>query len=91
MFCLGQVTNDIFTREDGEFLVRHGALAANRIRAVETGGCPHAAIREDISINLGPLEDLSRDFSADLLICESGGGEVAVQFQSLGTVSPRSC
>lgn len=70
-----QVTNDIFTREDGEFLVRHGALAAERIRAVETGGCPHAAIREDISINLGPLEDLSRDFSTDLLICESGGGE----------------
>ena len=52
------VTNDIFTREDGEFLIRHGALPAERIRAVETGGCPHAAIREDISANLLALEDL---------------------------------
>src|SRR3982751_6258448 len=49
---LGAVTNDIFTREDGEFLVRHEALPAERIRAVETGGCPHAAIRDDVSANL---------------------------------------
>lgn len=70
-----QVTNDIFTQEDGEFLVRNGALPAERIRAVETGGCPHAAIREDISINLGPLEDLTAKFHADILLCESGGGE----------------
>lgn len=71
---VGQVTNDIFTKEDGEFLVKHGALPEERIRAVETGGCPHAAIREDISINLGPLEELSNLFKADLLLCESGGG-----------------
>lgn len=69
-----QVTNDIFTKEDGEFLVKNGALPEERIRAVETGGCPHAAIREDISINLGPLEDLSNLYKADMLLCESGGG-----------------
>lgn len=78
-FCLmkvlvDQVTNDIFTKEDGEFLVKHGALPEDRIRAIETGGCPHAAIREDISINLGPLEELSNLYKADLLLCESGGG-----------------
>lgn len=71
------MTNDIFTKEDGEFLVKNGALPEERIRAVETGGCPHAAIREDISINLGPLEELSNLFKADLLLCESGGGEVS--------------
>lgn len=68
------MTNDIFTKEDGEFLVKHGALPEERIRAVETGGCPHAAIREDISINLGPLEELSNLYKADILLCESGGG-----------------
>src|SRR6478736_1358889 len=52
------VTNDIFTKEDGEFLVRHGALDPSRIRAVETGGCPHAAIRDDITLNLLALEEL---------------------------------
>lgn len=71
-----QVTNDIFTKEDGEFLVKHGALPEERIRAVETGGCPHAAIREDISINLGPLEELSNLYKADILLCESGGGNL---------------
>ncbi|KAM0845064.1 hypothetical protein ACQ4PT_056636 [Festuca glaucescens] len=54
-YSIAAVTNDIFTKEDGEFLVKHGALPEERIRAIETGGCPHAAIREDISINLGPL------------------------------------
>lgn len=72
--CHVKVTNDIFTKEDGEFLVKNGALPPERIRAVETGGCPHAAIREDISINLGPLEELSHLFSAEILLCESGGG-----------------
>ncbi|CAF2268105.1 unnamed protein product [Brassica napus] len=67
------LTNDIFTKEDSEFLVKHGALPEERIRAVETGGCPHAAIREDISINLGSLEELSNLFKTDLLLCESGG------------------
>lgn len=56
--------------------MKHGALPPERIRAVETGGCPHAAIREDISINLGPLEELSNLFKADLLLCESGGGNL---------------
>ncbi|XP_010316929.1 urease accessory protein G-like isoform X1 [Solanum lycopersicum] len=72
-YSLAAVTNDIFTKEDGEFLIKHGALPEERIRAVETGGCPHAAIREDISINLGPLEELSNLYKADILLCESGG------------------
>ena len=55
--------------------MKNGALPSERIRAVETGGCPHAAIREDISINLGPLEELSQTFLADLVLCESGGGK----------------
>ncbi|KAF3667088.1 Urease accessory protein G [Capsicum annuum] len=75
-----QVTNDIFTKEDGEFLIKHGALPEERIRAVETGGCPHAAIREDISINLGPLEELSNLYKADILLCESGGDNLAANF-----------
>lgn len=74
------VTNDIFTREDGEFLVRHSALEANRILAVETGGCPHAAIREDISANLLALEHLTEQFHPDLLLLESGGDNLAAHF-----------
>jgi urease accessory protein len=74
------VTNDIFTREDGEFLVRHEALEPERIRAVETGGCPHAAIREDISANLLALEELHRKFQPDLLLLESGGDNLAACF-----------
>jgi urease accessory protein len=71
------VTNDIFTKEDGEFLVKHGALESERIRAVETGGCPHAAIREDISANLIALEELHRKFKPDILLIESGGDNLA--------------
>ncbi|MBI5774106.1 MAG: urease accessory protein UreG [Verrucomicrobia bacterium] len=74
------VTNDIFTKEDGEFLVRNDALDALRIRAVETGGCPHAAIREDISANLLALEELHREFHPDLLLIESGGDNLAACF-----------
>jgi urease accessory protein len=77
---LAAVTNDIFTKEDTEFLVRNQALAAERIRAVETGGCPHAAIREDISANLLALEDLHRKFNPDLLLIESGGDNLAACF-----------
>lgn len=77
---LAAVTNDIFTREDGEFLIRHQALPAERIRAVETGGCPHAAIREDISANLLALEELHRAFHPDLLLIESGGDNLAAHF-----------
>src|SRR3954468_1294521 len=77
---LAAVTNDIFTREDGEFLVRNEALPAERIRAVETGGCPHAAIREDIMANLLALEDLHEQFKPDLLLLESGGDNLAAHF-----------
>lgn len=79
-FNLAVVTNDIFTKEDGEFLVRHQALPAERIRAVETGGCPHAAIREDISANLLALEELHRRFHPDFLLLESGGDNLAACF-----------
>jgi hypothetical protein len=70
----GQVTNDIFTKEDGEFLVKNEALTPKRIWALQTGGYPHAAIREDIKINLGPLEELSQILDANILLCKSGGG-----------------
>jgi len=74
------VTNDIFTKEDGEFLIRLEALDAERIRAVETGGCPHAAIREDISANLLALEELHEKFHPDILLIESGGDNLAACF-----------
>lgn len=77
---IAAVTNDIFTREDGEFLIRHNALPAERIRAVETGGCPHAAIREDIYANLLALEELHRAFAPDILLLESGGDNLAACF-----------
>ena len=78
--ALGVVTNDIFTREDAEFLHRNEALAPERIRAVETGGCPHAAIREDISHNLDALEQLTGAVHPELLFVESGGDNLAAQF-----------
>ena len=74
---IAAVTNDIFTKEDGEFLVRNDALSADRIKAVETGGCPHAAIREDITANLLALEALHRKFHPQLLLIESGGDNLA--------------
>lgn len=77
---LGVVTNDIFTREDAEFLQRHEALPSPRIRAVETGGCPHAAIREDITPNLDALEQLMIDCAPELLLVESGGDNLAAQY-----------
>jgi urease accessory protein len=79
---LAAVTNDIFTREDAEFLLRNDALPADRIRAVETGGCPHAAIREDVSLNLQALEDLMAAHAGkiDLLFVESGGDNLAAHF-----------
>ncbi|KAG7138334.1 putative urease accessory protein ureG-like like [Verticillium longisporum] len=79
-YSLAAVTNDIFTREDAEFLTRHKALPASRIRAIETGGCPHAAVREDISTNLAALEDLHREFDTDLLLIESGGDNLAANY-----------
>jgi len=77
---IGVVTNDIFTREDGDFLIHHKALPKERIRAVETGGCPHAAIREDISANLLALEELHELHHPDLLFIESGGDNLAACF-----------
>src|SRR6188472_4734778 len=74
------VTNDIFTREDAEFLTRHDALPAERITAVETGGCPHTAVRDDISQNLDALGQLMRKFKPQLLFVESGGDNLAAQF-----------
>ena len=79
---VGVVTNDIFTKEDAEFLTRNGALPEERITAVETGGCPHAAIREDISANLAALEHLTARVAPDLLLCESGGDNLAANFSS---------
>jgi urease accessory protein len=77
---LGAVTNDIFTKEDAEFLTRNQALPPERIRAVETGGCPHAAIREDITPNLLALEDLMKHVQPELLLVESGGDNLAAQY-----------
>jgi urease accessory protein len=75
------ITNDIYTREDAEFLTRSGALAPQRILGVETGGCPHTAIREDASINLAAIEQLVGTFPAlDLVFVESGGDNLAATF-----------
>ncbi|KAF8252177.1 urease accessory protein UreG [Wilcoxina mikolae CBS 423.85] len=79
-YSIAAVTNDIFTREDQEFLVRHQALPAERIKAIETGGCPHAAVREDISQNLHALEDLHAQFNTQLLLIESGGDNLAANY-----------
>ena len=79
-FNIAAVTNDIFTKEDGEFLIRQKALPAERIRAVETGGCPHAAIREDITANLGALEELHAAFNPQMLLIESGGDNLAANY-----------
>src|SRR2546429_9590189 len=77
-FDLVAITNDIYTREDAEFLTRSGALPPERIRGVETGGCPHTAIREDASINLAAVAEMTRLFPAvDLVLIESGRGKLA--------------
>lgn len=75
------VTNDIYTKEDSEFLTRHKAMPAERIRGVETGGCPHTAIREDASINLSAIAELQQQFlGLELIIIESGGDNLAATF-----------
>ena len=75
------ITNDIYTREDAEFLTRSGALPPERIRGVETGGCPHTAIREDASINLAAVAEMTRLFPAvDVVLIESGGDNLAATF-----------
>ncbi len=78
---LAVVTNDIYTREDAEFLTRSGALSPDRIEGVETGGCPHTAIREDASINLAALARMNARFpDLDLVFVESGGDNLAATF-----------
>ena len=78
---IAAITNDIYTKEDAEFLTRAGALAPERIAGVETGGCPHTAIREDASINLAAVADMNRRFpDLDLILIESGGDNLAATF-----------
>ena len=80
-YQIAVVTNDIYTKEDAQFLIRNEALAEERIRGVETGGCPHTAIREDASMNLSAIDDLNRTFpDLDIVIVESGGDNLAATF-----------
>ncbi|SHM92985.1 urease accessory protein UreG [Roseibium suaedae] len=80
-YSLAVITNDIYTSEDAEALMRSQALPSERIRGVETGGCPHTAIREDASINLAAVADLSKAFpDLDLILIESGGDNLAATF-----------
>jgi urease accessory protein len=80
-FQIAAVTNDIYTREDAEFLIRSAALDPDRIRGVETGGCPHTAIREDASINLAAVAELTKAFPVlDIVFIESGGDNLAATF-----------
>jgi urease accessory protein len=80
-YSVAAITNDIYTKWDAEYLVRSGALAPERIAGVETGGCPHTAIREDASINLAAVAQMQKKFPAlDLVLIESGGDNLAATF-----------
>lgn len=80
-YDIAAITNDIYTKEDAEFLNRAGSLSSDRILGVETGGCPHTAIREDASINLAAVAEMRRRFPAlDLVLIESGGDNLAATF-----------
>jgi len=80
-FQVAAITNDIYTREDAEFLTRAGSLSPDRIMGIETGGCPHTAIREDASINLAGVAEMCRRFpDLDVLLIESGGDNLAATF-----------
>lgn len=80
-YDIAVITNDIYTREDAEFLLRHEALEQDRIMGVETGGCPHTAIREDASMNLSAVAELQTRFpNLDLILIESGGDNLAATF-----------
>jgi urease accessory protein len=80
-FQIAVVTNDIYTKEDAQFLMRSGALSVDRIVGVETGGCPHTAIREDASINLEAVDELATRFgNLDMIVIESGGDNLAATF-----------
>ncbi|MDO8345780.1 MAG: urease accessory protein UreG [Cellvibrio sp.] len=81
LFNIAVITNDIYTREDAEFLMRHNALDHDRIIGVETGGCPHTAIREDASMNLSAVAELNERFAnLDVILIESGGDNLAATF-----------
>ncbi|MFT8417775.1 MAG: urease accessory protein UreG [Acetobacter sp.] len=80
-YNIAAITNDIYTREDAEFLTRAGSLPPDRIMGIETGGCPHTAIREDASINLAGIAELTERFAGlDLILVESGGDNLAATF-----------
>jgi urease accessory protein len=80
-YDIAAITNDIYTKEDAEFLTRSGALPPDRIMGVETGGCPHTAIREDASINLAAVQDMRERFpDLDVILIESGGDNLAASF-----------
>jgi len=80
-FSMAVITNDIYTSEDAEYLMRKQVLPLERIRGVETGGCPHTAIREDASVNLAAIDDLNAQFpDLDLILIESGGDNLAATF-----------
>ena len=80
-YDIAAITNDIYTKEDAQFLTRAGSLPPERILGIETGGCPHTAIREDASINLAGIADLNRRFpSLDVILIESGGDNLAATF-----------
>jgi urease accessory protein len=80
-YSIAAITNDIYTREDAEFLTRSGALPVERIMGVETGGCPHTAIREDASINLAAIAQMQERFNdLDIIFIESGGDNLAATF-----------
>jgi urease accessory protein len=81
VYNVAAITNDIYTKEDAEFLTRAGALTPDRIAGVETGGCPHTAIREDASINLAAVADMNKKFpDLELIFIESGGDNLAATF-----------
>lgn len=80
-YSVAVITNDIYTKEDAEFVTRSGVISADRIVAVETGGCPHTAIRDDVSMNMVAVEDLTRRFpDLDIILIESGGDNLTVTF-----------
>jgi urease accessory protein len=80
-YSLGVITNDIYTREDSEFLLRQGALAPDRVMGVETGGCPHTAIRDDTSMNMQAVEELTRrQAGLEVILIESGGDNLSATF-----------
>ena len=81
IYSMGVVTNDIYTREDAEFLLRNNVMPKNRVRGVETGGCPHAAIRDDASMNLDAIEDLLTTIpDLQMVLVESGGDNLGASF-----------